>query len=268
MPDEGPLKLGIHGAAGRMGLRLVALAARNSRWKLSAAYEDPRHPQMGADVGVLAGVGPLAVPLTDHVSHRVDVIIDFSIPAASLKLLEVCEERQIPLVIATTGFKSAEKECIASAAQVIPVVFSPSMSFAVNVAMKLASDAARALSRHPQGVDVEIIEKHHRFKLDAPSGTALKFGEMISQVLGTHEQRHGRQGETGPRPPQEIGYHAIRAGDIVGEHTVLFGLMGETLEVTVRSQSRDSYAHGALVAAEFAATHPPGLYTMVDVLGL
>ena len=141
------------------------------------------------------------------------------------------------------------------------------MSLAVNLAMKLSEDAAKALKDHPSGADVEIIERHHRFKEDAPSGTALKFGEIIAGVMGQKDVAHGRSGRPGQRPHSEIGYHALRTGDNPGEHTIVFGLLGETLEITVKATNRDCYAHGALAAAKFLAGKPAGLYTMKDVLG-
>ena len=150
----------------------------------------------------------------------------------------------------------------------IPLLWSPSMSLAVNLAMKLAAVAGAALKDHPTGADVEIIERHHRFKEDAPSGTALKFGEIIAEVMGQNESRHGRQGAPAQRPHGEIGYHAVRTGDNPGEHTIIFGLLGETLELTVRATNRDCYAHGALAAAKFLAGKPAGLYGIGDVLGL
>ena len=144
----------------------------------------------------------------------------------------------------------------------------PSMSLAVNLVMKLVGDAARVLKAVPNGVDVEVIERHHRFKEDAPSGTALKFGEIIAEEMGQTEHIHGRHGRTGKRPPTEIGYHALRTGDNVGEHTIVFGLIGETIDITVRGHTRDSYAFGALMASKFVAPQVAGLYSMADVLGL
>jgi 4-hydroxy-tetrahydrodipicolinate reductase len=144
----------------------------------------------------------------------------------------------------------------------------PSMSTAVNVVMKLVADAARILRSNPDGVDVEIIERHHRFKEDAPSGTALQFGRIVAEQMGQQQHTHGREGRTGKRPPSEIGYHAVRTGDNVGEHTIIFGLMGETIDLTVRGHTRDSYALGALTAARYLAAQKPGLYSMADALGL
>ncbi len=262
------LKLGVNGAAGRMGQRVVALATQDNALKVTAAYESAASPRLGQDAGELAGVGKLHVPVTSAIEHPVDVIIDFSTPEGAMHILSLCESRQIPLVIATTGLTEHQKAAVASAAQTTPILMAPSMSLAVNIAMKLVADAGRALKDHSSGVDVEIIERHHRYKEDAPSGTALKFGEIVAREMGQTNHVHGREGRTGQRPRQEIGYHALRVGDNVGEHTIVFGMLGETLEVAVRGQSRDSYALGALTAAKFLVTQSAGLYTMNDALGL
>ena len=180
----------------------------------------------------------------------------------------MCVARKLPLVVATTGFNEAQKAAVQKAAEQIPLVWSPSMSVAVNLLMKLVRDAARVLKDNPEGVDVEVIERHHRFKEDAPSGTALAFGWIVAEEMGQTNHVHGRSGRPGLRPHNEIGYHALRTGDNVGEHTIVFGLMGETIDLTVRSHTRDSYAYGALAAAKFVAQQKPGLYGMVDVLKL
>jgi 4-hydroxy-tetrahydrodipicolinate reductase len=271
-----PLRIAINGAAGRMGQRLVALAAADPALSVAAAIEFAGHPSLGQDAGTLAGVQGLGVMLDSSLAAAVDrggrtpidVAIDFSTPAGTAAIVPACVERGIPLVVATTGLDAAQRELVRTAAGQIAVLSSPSMSLAVNLAMKLAEVAANALKDHPSGVDVEIIERHHRFKEDSPSGTALRFGEIIAGVMGQTTARHGREGRPGRRPPHEIGYHAVRVGDNPGEHTILFGLVGETLELTVRATSRDCYAHGALAAAKFLAGKPPGLYTIGDVLGL
>jgi 4-hydroxy-tetrahydrodipicolinate reductase len=263
-----PLRLVVHGAAGRMGQRIVALAAKDPLLSIVAAIDSPASPAAGRDAGELAGIGKLGVPITSEVIGSCDVIIDFSTPEATAKLVSVCADRRIPIVVATTGLNEKQREEIAAAAQFAPVVFAPSMSMAVNVAMKLVREAAKALRDIPDGVDVEIVERHHRFKEDAPSGTALKFGQIVAGEMGQTGHRHGREGQTGQRPRNEIGYHAVRTGDNVGEHQIIFGLMGETLEVYVRGHTRDSYAYGAIAAAKFLAGRPAGLYTMADVLGL
>ncbi len=262
------IRIAINGAAGRMGLRLVALASADPQLKLVAAIEHAAHPKLGEDAGTLAGVGALGIPLSVALAPDVDVAIDFSVPQATGAILALCLAKKIPLVIATTGLAADQQQQIRDAARQIPLLWSPSMSLAVNLTMKLAEIAARALADHPSGVDVEIIERHHRFKEDAPSGTALRFGEIISGVMGQADVRHGRSGRPGQRPHGEIGYHALRVGDNPGEHTIVFGLLGETIELSVRASSRDCYAHGALAAAKFLAGKKPGLYNMNDVLGI
>jgi len=262
------IRLTVHGAAGRMGQRIVALAAKDPQLSIVAALDAAGAPSVGRDAGEVAGIGKLGVPITSDVISSTDVIIDFSTPEATMKLVGVCSERRIPVVVATTGLTAEQKSEIAAASQFAPIVFAPSMSLAVNVAMKLVREASKALKDIPDGVDVEIVERHHRFKEDAPSGTALKFGQIVASEMGQTEHRHGREGQTGQRPRTEIGYHAVRTGDNVGEHQIIFGLMGETLEVYVRGHTRDSYAYGALAAAKFLAGRPAGLYTMEDVLGL
>lgn len=262
------LKLGVNGAAGRMGQRVVALAAADKALRVAAAYEWSGSDKLGRDAGELAGVGTLNVPVSDQISEHMDVVIDFSTPDGCMHILTQCASRAIPLVIATTGLTTAQKTRIEEASQTTPILFAPSMSLAVNIAMKLVADAGKALRDHSTGVDVEIIERHHRFKEDAPSGTALKFGEIVAREMGQTNHIHGREGRTGQRPRNEIAYHALRVGDNVGEHTIVFGLLGETLEVTVKGQSRDSYAAGALTAAKYLVSRQPGLYTMTDALGL
>ncbi len=261
-------RLAIHGAAGRMGQRLVALGAADSALTIAAALESDGHPELGRDAGTVAGDKPLGVALSSLLDVPVDAVIDFSVPAAAEKVTQLCQSRKLPLVIATTGLSAQQQEQVRAAAGEIAIVWAPNMSLATNVAMKLCTVAAAALKNNPQGVDVEIIERHHRHKVDAPSGTALRFGELIAGVLGTSKSVHGRQGHTGERSRDEIGYHALRVGDDPGQHTIVFGMPGETLEVTVRATSRDSYALGALAAAKFVAGKSPGLYNMNDVLGL
>jgi 4-hydroxy-tetrahydrodipicolinate reductase len=230
--------------------------------------ESPSHPKLGQDAGTIAGVGTIGVPLTATFPAAVDVVIDFSIPAGTRSILQTCLERKTPLVVATTGLEPEQQAALREAAKTIPLLWSPSMSLAVNLAMKLAATAGRAFKDHPGGADVEIIERHHRFKEDAPSGTALKFGQLIAAAMEITHDRHGREGRVGQRPHNEIGYHAVRTGDNPGEHTILFGLLGETLEISVRATNRDCYAIGALAAARFLPAKPAGLYSMENVLGL
>lgn len=262
------IKLGVNGAAGRMGQRLVVLGSQDPALQIVAAYESPRHPKLGQDIGEIAGLGNLGVSLQAEVVEHPEIIIDFSSPEGAAEIAKVCGARRIPLVVATTGLTAEQRGIVLTASQTAPVLMSPSMSLAVNLAMKLVRDAAAKLKDLPAGVDVEIIERHHRFKEDAPSGTALKFGEIVAQEMGQTDHIHGRHGRTGQRPRNQIGYHALRTGDNVGEHTIVFGMIGETLEIAVRGQSRDSYAHGALAAAKFLVSQGAGLYSMADVLGL
>lgn len=258
----------INGAAGRMGQRLVAVAAGERDLQIVAALERVEHPQLGLDAGYLAGIGELGIPLTDSLPEdgKIDAVVDFSLPAGAERMIGICQERQIPLVVATTGLSEEQIRKLRAASDVIPIVWAPSMSTAVNLAMNLARKAAGTLAQCD--ADVEILERHHRFKVDSPSGTALKFGEIIAQEMGITHFTHGREGMVGARPHNEIGYHAIRTGDNPGEHTIVFGMMGETLEITVRCSSRDCYAKGAFAAARFLQSKTTGLYDMFDVLGL
>jgi 4-hydroxy-tetrahydrodipicolinate reductase len=260
--------IAIHGAAGRMGKRLVALGSVDPELKIVAAVDYEKHPDLGKDAGMLAGVNDLGVPLTGALRGDPQAVIDFSVPEGASRIIDACLSRKVPLVMATTGLANDIKARLNAAANEIPVVWSPSMSTTVNLAMKLVATAGSVLKNMASGVDVEIIERHHRFKEDSPSGTALKFGEIVAGVMGQTEHVHGREGAVGKRLPHEIGYHAVRVGDNPGEHTIIFGLLGETLEVTVKASNRDCYALGALQAAKFAAQQKPGLYNMYDVLGL
>jgi 4-hydroxy-tetrahydrodipicolinate reductase len=262
------ITIAIHGAAGRMGRRLIALGSTDPDLKIVAAVDSPDCSDLGKDAGHLAGTVELHVPLSGSLNVQPQAVIDFSVPHAAERILEVCTSRGLPLVLATTGLGESHKAQIHAAAKTIPIVWSPSMSTTVNLAMKLCATAGEVLKGQASGVDVEIIERHHRMKEDSPSGTALKFGEIIAGVMGQSEHRHGREGQVGKRPKHEIGYHAVRTGDNPGEHTIIFGLLGETLEITVKASNRDCYALGALSAAKFVAKQKPGLYSMYDVLGL
>lgn len=260
--------IAIHGAAGRMGKRLVALGSVDPELKIVAAVDWEQHPDMGKDAGLLAGVNELGVPLTGSLRGDVQAVIDFSVPHAASGILDQCLSRKVPLVMATTGLPNDIKARLNAASNEIPIVWSPSMSTTVNLAMKLVAMAGGVLKNMSSGVDVEIVERHHRMKEDSPSGTALKFGEIVAATMGQTEHVHGREGQVGKRPQTEIGYHAVRVGDNPGEHTIIFGLLGETLEINVKASNRDCYALGALAAAKFAAQQKPGLYSMYDVLGL
>jgi 4-hydroxy-tetrahydrodipicolinate reductase len=269
--------LGINGAAGRMGQRLVQLISEDKELTLGVAMEAAHHPRLGQDIGEIAGLGKLGVPLRAASSFppsggggegggRLDVLIDFSTPEGTMTVLPICVARRIPLVVATTGHTAEQRNEIEAAAHDTALLMAPNMSLSVNVLFQLVHQAATLLKG--KDFDVEIVERHHRFKKDAPSGTALHFARIVQEVMGQSQLRHGREGLVGERPPHEIGIHALRAGDNVGEHTILFSTLGESLELVHKSHSRDSYARGALLAAKFLATKPPGRYTMKDVLGL
>ncbi len=262
------LAIAVHGAAGRMGRRLVALAAEDPAVRLVAALEHADCPELGQDVGTLAGAKPVGVYLASQLEQPVDVVIDFSVPAAAESIAQQCAAKRIPVVVATTGLNAQQQAVLQAVAAQIPLVWAPSMSLAVNLTMKLATLAGKTLADKAGGADVEIIERHHHHKEDAPSGTALRFGQLIAEVMGQTVHRHGRQGFTGKRPANEIGYHAVRVGDNPGEHTIIYGMSGETIELTVRATNRDCYALGALAAAKFVAGRAPGMYTMYDVLEL
>jgi 4-hydroxy-tetrahydrodipicolinate reductase len=259
--------IAVNGACGRMGLRIVQLAQDDQELTIGAALDSPAHSCQGRDVGEVAGLGKLGVPVRSTLPDSgIDVVIDFSQPVGTMAVLPQCVQRRIPLVVATTGHSAAEKRAIAEAAQEIAILMAPNMSLAVNVLMKLVGQAAEVL--RDRGFDVEILERHHRFKKDSPSGTALHFAKIVQDAMGQTELRHGREGLVGERPAHEIGIHAIRVGDNVGEHTIVFSTLGETLELTHRAHARDCYVRGALQAAKYLAGKAAGTYSMNDVLGL
>jgi 4-hydroxy-tetrahydrodipicolinate reductase len=260
--------IGINGACGRMGQRIAQLAREDGELQIAAALESVSHPQSGRDYGEVLGVGKLGVIVRPDlpIDQRLDVMIDFSMPEGTMHVLPICVARRIPLVVATTGFTAVQRQEIEAAAHETALLMAPNMSLAVNVLFKLVAAAAKVL--RDKSFDVEILERHHRFKKDSPSGTALHFAHLVKEAMGQTELRHGREGLVGERPPHEIGIHAIRVGDNVGEHTIVFSTLGETIELTHRAHSRDCYARGALQAAKFLADRPAGRYTMNDVLGL
>ncbi|MFN4261242.1 MAG: 4-hydroxy-tetrahydrodipicolinate reductase [Gemmataceae bacterium] len=260
--------IAVNGACGRMGQRIIQLAHEDSELKVGAAIEASHHPHHGRDVGEVLGLGFMGVKIRSELptEPKIDVVVDFSLPEGTMDILPICVQRKIPLVVATTGHSLSQRNEIEAAAHVIPLLHAPNMSLAVNVMMKLVRQTAALL--RDKNFDIEIIERHHRFKKDSPSGTALHLARLIQETMGHSQLRHGREGLVGERTPQEIGIHSVRGGDNVGEHTVLFSTLGETLELTHRAHSRDCYARGALQAAKFLATQPPGRYTMDHVLGL
>ena len=257
------MRVAIHGVPGRMGSRLVQLVQADPDLALGAALGRLGHPGQAKDVGPLVGLPELGVPLSATLDAAVDVVVAFSQPRATLEVAAACARAGTPLVVGTTGFEPLEKAELARYAAEIPLLVSPNTSRAVNLLMRLVGEAARALSE----ADIEVVERHHRFKKDAPSGTALRLAEIAAAAIGSDRLIHGRSGLTGERPAGEVGIHALRTGDNPGEHTVVFGLMGECLELTHRALNRDGFARGALDAAKFLVGRPRGMYAMADLLG-
>ena len=262
------IHVAVSGAAGRMGRTLVRLIHESEDLKLVGAVEAAGHPCLGNDAGVLAGVGEAGVRLSSAMPEKLDVLIDFSLPEGSIRQIEACAGAGTPCVIGTTGFSPAQRERIAAAAKKTAIVLSPNMSVGVNVLFRAAADLARTLG---PDYDVEIVEAHHRFKKDAPSGTAIKVAEEIAKATGRNLGEaavHGRGPGHGVRQPGEIGLHSIRGGDIVGEHIIYYTALGERLELKHVAHNRDTFGRGALRAARWVADRGPGLYSMADVLGL
>lgn len=266
MATDPKVALAVSGACGRMGQRVIQLAYSDPIFTLAAALEKPDHPSLGKDVGEMTGLPPRGIPITAELplSKHIDVVIDFSLPEGTMHVLDACVARRIPIVIATTGHTSEQRQRIRAATHETAVLQAPNLSLSMNLLFKLVQDAAVALKG--RDFDVEIVEKHHRFKKDAPSGTALHIAGLIQKGMGQARLRHGREGVVGERPHEEIGIHAIRTGDNVGEHCIIFSTMGETLEITHRANSRDCYARGALQAAMYLANRAAGWYAMEDVL--
>ncbi len=262
------LRVAVSGAAGRMGRRVVSLVVAEPDAELACACECAEHPDLGRDAGELAGCGELGVKLTDGIGGEPDVIVDFSTPEGAARAARKAEEIGCPLVTGTTALGPAEKAVIESAAGRVPVLTAPNFSLGVNLLFKLVGQVASALGN---AYDVEIVEVHHNRKADAPSGTALRLGEAVAAALRrdtTKDFTHGRSGKPGPRGPSEIGFHAVRAGDVVGDHTVIFAGPGERVELVHRAHTRDTFVHGALRAARYLVGKPAGRYTMEQVLGL
>jgi 4-hydroxy-tetrahydrodipicolinate reductase len=264
------LKIAVAGASGRMGHMLIEAIRNAPDATLAGALDRAGSPSAGTDAAAFLGqqAGVLIESDLDKGLADADFLIDFTRPEGTLKHLEYCAAKGIKMIIGTTGFDDAGKAAIAAAGQKIGIVFAPNMSVGVNVTMKLLELAAKSFS---EGYDIEIIEAHHRHKVDAPSGTALKMGEVIANAIGRDLKQcavYAREGVTGERDPSTIGFSAIRGGDIVGDHTVLFAGIGERIEITHKSSSRVTYAHGSLRAARFLADKKTGLYDMYDVLGL
>ena len=261
----------IVGAAGRMG-RMIVNAIQNAEGiTCTVALETSGHPSQGQDVGVLAGAGELGVKVETDITSVIqkgDVVIDFTSAKASLGNMEIAAQHHKPMVVGSTGFSSQQLETVRKLTKDFPCCLAPNMSVGVNLMYKVVEEMAQILGKD---YDCEIVEAHHRTKKDAPSGTALRLGEVVAQGLGRKWAEvgvYGRKGLIGERSKEEIGMQVIRAGDIVGEHTVIFGGIGERLEVTHRAHSRDTFARGAVRAAKWVVKQKPGLYDMGDVLGL
>jgi len=265
------LRIAITGAAGRMGKTLIEACQQTENCGLSAAIERPGISLIGADAGELAGVGTLNVKLVDDIASVVedfDTLIDFTSIESTLHNLQICKKNKKHIIIGTTGFSDEQKLLIQQAAEETAVVFAPNMSVGVNLCLKLLEMAASVLN---EDYDIEIIEAHHRHKVDAPSGTALRMGEVIADTLGRDLKEcavYGREGHTGARDPKSIGFETIRAGDVVGDHTVMFATEGERVEITHKASSRMTFAKGAMRAAQWLQNKDNGLYDMQDVLGL
>ncbi len=265
------LKIAVTGATGRMGNRIITLSQDIEELKLSGALERKGDDNIGKDIGEVIGLGKTGVIITDDihtVSKDADVIIDFSSPSATIDNLKAISDKPVPFVIGTTGFSKDEIEYIGLYAQKTQTVFAPNMSVGVNLLLKVLADIAKVTG---DDYDVEIVESHHRLKKDAPSGTAMKMAQVLAAALNRNlddDAIYSRHGLIGERTQKEIGIQTVRAGDIVGEHTVLFGGLGERIEITHKASSRDTFARGALRASLWIRKQTPGLYDMQDVLGL
>jgi|SRR5579884_843561 len=261
------ITIAITGAAGRMGSRLIALAKQDGSFQLVGAIERPEHPAQARDAGEVAGIGPIGLPITFDLRPTPQVLIDFTSPPSTRHWLKTCRDRGIAMVIGTTGLQDPDHAAIDIAAQQIPILQAPNVSLGVNLLFKIAAEVARTLG---DDYDIEIVEAHHRFKKDAPSGTALGLADAI--LKATNKTRDAlvfdRHGDDAARQRGQIGMHALRVGDEVGRHTACFAALGERLELTHVATNRDTFAHGALKAAKWLATQSPGRYRMADMLGL
>jgi 4-hydroxy-tetrahydrodipicolinate reductase len=265
------MRVAIVGASGRMGLTLIQAVTQSPMLVLTVAIDRADSPVMGKDAGEIGGVGASGIKITDNlaaVTDQFDVLIDFTRPDVSMDYLEICQEAGKKMVIGTTGFSPAQKNRITEAGQTTAIMMAPNMSVGVNLSLKLLEMAAKVMGDY---TDIEIVEAHHRHKVDAPSGTALRMGEVIAKALNRDLKDcaiYGREGITGERDRKTIGFSTIRAGDIVGEHTVMFADEGERIEITHKASSRMTFANGAVRAAIWLENKPNGLYDMQDVLGL
>jgi len=265
------IRIAVAGAAGRMGSRITALSKEYEEIQLTAAFERKGHQAAGKDIGPIVGIGETGVKLADSLESVIDsadVIVSFTTVSASTEHLRLAASKGKAVVIGTTGFTKDDMKVVTGLTERIPCVMASNMSTGVNLLLKVLHDVARVLG---EGYDVEIIEAHHRMKKDAPSGTALKMAQVIADALQRNLDEvavYARKGIIGERTPKEIGIQTVRAGDIVGEHTVIFGGLGERIEITHKASSRDTFARGALRAAQWVYGKPAGLYDMQDVLGL
>lgn len=259
--------IAITGATGRMGQRLIALAREAAVFRIVAAIERPDHPAMARDAGEVAGCGAIGTPITFDLRPTPQVLIDFTSPPSTRHWLKVCRDRKIAMVIGTTGLNDQDFAAIDQAAADIPILWAPNMSLGVNVLFRIAGEVARMLG---DDYDIEIVEAHHRFKKDAPSGTALGLADAILKATGKTREAlaYGRHGDEAVRQRGEIGMHSLRIGDEIGLHTAYFAALGERLELTHKATNRDTFAHGALKAASWLATQKPGRYAIADMLGL
>jgi 4-hydroxy-tetrahydrodipicolinate reductase len=259
--------IAITGAAGRMGTRLSALAKQAGDFEVVGAIERPGHPAQSRDAGELAGIGPIGVPVSFDLKPTPKVLIDFTVPDSTRHWLKTCRDRRIAMVIGTTGLQDNDHAAIDQAAVDIPILQAPNMSLGVNVLFKIAGEVARMLG---DDYDTEIVEGHHRFKKDAPSGTALGLADAILKATAKTRDalKYDRHGDDVVRKRGEIGMHALRIGDEVGRHTAYFAALGERIELTHVATNRDTFAHGALRAAKWLAGQKPGRYRIADMLGL
>lgn len=264
-------KVGIIGAAGRMGRTLIEAVCQSVNTQLGGAIDVPQSSLIGADAGDLAGIGKLDIVVVDNleaVVNDIDVLIDFTIPEATERSLKICAEAGCHMVIGTTGLSDAQKQVMQEASEKIGIIYATNMSVGVNLCFKLLEQAAKVLG---DSVDIEIVEAHHRHKIDAPSGTALSMGEVVADTLGRDLNEvavYGREGRTGARHRQTIGFETIRAGDIVGEHTVMFASEGERVEIRHIATNRMNFAKGAVRACSWIHQKGAGIYDMMDVLDL
>ncbi|WP_141266094.1 4-hydroxy-tetrahydrodipicolinate reductase [Thermodesulfovibrio sp. Kuro-1] len=265
------IKIAVCGAAGRMGSRIVALSRDYPELKLTGAIESKTNPKIGIDAGIIAGIGEIGVRIDDRLEKAIanaDVVINFTSPEATLEHLEIVKKFKKSMVIGTTGFSNEQLSIIQKASKKIPIVLSPNMSIGVNLLFKILKDVAKVLG---DDYDIEIVEAHHRMKKDAPSGTAIKMAKVIAEALDRNFDDvavYARKGIIGERTKKEIGIQTVRAGDIVGEHTVIFGGLGERIEIIHKASSRDTFARGALRAVIWLYGKPAGFYDMGDVLGI